>query len=217
MNWRVKFIDFPKQWEQQRSELLPLIERTIADGDLMLRQQLIDFETELALFNNSQYAVGVSNCTDGLRLLAHELDVGPGDEVVTVAHTFVATVSPFALRGAKVVFVDIGDDQLMDTSQLEYAVSPRTKVIVPVHLNGRTVDMDNVTRAADSVGATVIEDAAQALGATYQGHVAGTLGRASTYSFYPAKMLGALGDAGAVLTDDPLWPRVCIDFETTDG
>ncbi len=202
MNWRVKFVDYPEQWRRQRAHLLPIIEDTIARGDLMLRQQLADFETHLAQFNGSAHAVGVSNCTDGLRLMAHALDIGPGDEIVTVAHTFIATMSPFALRGATPILVDIGPDHLMDTDELQAAVTERTKAILPVHLNGRTVDMHAVQKAAESVGAVVIEDAAQALGATFDGRTAGTFGLASTYSFYPAKMLGAMGDAGAVLTDD---------------
>lgn len=202
MDWRVKFVDYPEQWRRQRDGLLPIIEDTVARGDLMLRQQLINFEEHLARFNGSARAVGVSNCTDGLRLLAHALDVGPGDEVVTVSHTFIATISPFVLRGANPIFVDIGADHLMDTDQLLGAVTERTKVIIGVHLNGRTVDMTPVLKAAESVGAVVLEDAAQALGATYDGRTAGTIGLASTYSFYPAKMLGALGDGGAVLTDD---------------
>lgn len=201
MSWRVKFIDFPLQWQQQREHLLPIIDDTLARGDVMLRQQLVDFETHLAEFVGTRHGVGVSNCTDGLRLIAHSLGIGPGDEVITVAHTFIATISPFVMRGAKPVFVDIGDDQLMDTSQLESAVTDRTRVIIPVHLNGRTVDMTDVLKVAESCGATVIEDAAQALGATIDGRTAGTLGLASTYSFYPAKMLGAPGDGGAVLTD----------------
>ncbi|MGX6600622.1 DegT/DnrJ/EryC1/StrS family aminotransferase [Micromonosporaceae bacterium Da 78-11] len=202
MDWRVKFVDYPEQWRRQRAELLPVIEDTIARGDLMLRQQLRDFEQNLARFNGSARAVGVSNCTDGLRLLAHALDVGPGDEVLTVAHTFVATLSPFVLRGAKPILADIGADHLMETGQLADLITERTRVIIPVHLNGRTVDMEAVQKAADTVGAVVLEDAAQALGATFDGRVAGTFGLASTYSFYPAKMLGALGDGGAVLTDD---------------
>lgn len=202
MSWRVKFVDYPEQWRRQRERLLPVIEDTIARGDLMLRQQLVDFEAHLASFNGSGCAVGVSNCTDGLRMLAHALDIGPGDEVVTVSHTFIATISPFVLRGAKPVFVDIGPDHLMDTDQLLDAVSDRTRVVIPVHLNGRTVDMAAVMKAADSVGAVVIEDAAQALGATFGERTAGTFGLASAYSFYPAKMLGAMGDGGAVLTDD---------------
>ncbi len=202
MTWRVKFIDFPEQWRRQADSLRPVIEETVANGDLMLRHQLRDFEASLAEFNTSKHAVGVSNCTDGLRLLAHRLDIGPGDEVVTVAHTFVATISPFVLRGATPIFVDVGADALMNTDLLAAAVTEKTKAIVPVHLNGRTVNMDGVLKAAKSVDAVVIEDAAQALGATYRGRVAGTMGWASTYSFYPAKMLGALGDGGAVLTDD---------------
>ncbi|ABL83717.1 MULTISPECIES: DegT/DnrJ/EryC1/StrS family aminotransferase [unclassified Nocardioides] len=202
MGWRVKFIDFPLQWEQQRAHLLPVIDDTLARGDVMLRHQLVDFEEHLAEFVGTRHGVGVSNCTDGLRLIAHSLGIGPGDEVVTVAHTFIATISPFVMRGASPVFVDIGDDQLMDTSQLEAAVTERTRVIVPVHLNGRTVDMTEVLRIAEACGATVIEDAAQALGATIDGRTAGSMGLASTYSFYPAKMLGTPGDGGAVLTDD---------------
>lgn len=202
MQWRVKFIDFPEQWRRQRDELLPIIEETIAAGDLMLRHQLADFERSLAAFVGTTRGVGVSNCTDGLRLLAHALDIGEGDEVVTVSHTFVATMSPFVLRGARPVLVDIGDDHLMDTDLLAEAVSDRTRAIIPVHLNGRTVDMDAVNEAAATVGAVVIEDAAQALGAQFRGRTTGTFGVASTYSFYPAKLLGALGDAGAVLTND---------------
>jgi dTDP-4-amino-4,6-dideoxygalactose transaminase len=207
VDWRVKFVDYPKQWQRQREELLPIIEDTIARGDLMLRQQLVDFESHLAEFNGSEHAVGVSNCTDGLRLLAHALDIGPGDEIVTVAHTFIATLSPFVLRGATPVLVDIGSDHLMQTEALADAVTERTKVVLPVHLNGRTVDMEAVQKAADSVGAVVIEDAAQALGATLDGQPTGTFGLASAYSFYPAKLLGALGDAGAVLTDDAALAR----------
>lgn len=202
MDWRVKFVDYPEQWRRQRDQLLPIIDDTLARGDLMLRQQLVDFENNLAAFNGSAYAVGVSNCTDGLRLLAHALDIGPGDEIVTVAHTFVATISPFVLRGATPVFVDIGPDHLMDVDQLVDVVNDRTRAVIPVHLNGRTVDMAAVRKAADYVGAVVLEDAAQALGATVAGRTAGTFGLASVYSFYPAKMLGAMGDGGAILTDD---------------
>lgn len=202
MGWRIKFIDFPLQWQQQREHLLPIIDDTLSRGDVMLRHQLTDFETHLAAFVGTRHGVGVSNCTDGLRLIAHSLDIGPGDEVITVAHTFIATISPFVLRGAAPVFVDIGSDQLMDTGQLAAAVTERTKVIIPVHLNGRTVDMAEVLRIAESCGAVVIEDAAQALGATIDGRTAGTMGQASTYSFYPAKMLGTPGDGGAVLTND---------------
>lgn len=201
MDWRVKFVDYPRQWRRQREQLLPIIDDTLARGELMLRKELTDFEDNLARFIGTAHAVGVSNCTDGLRLLAHALDLNRGDEVVTVAHTFVATISPFVLRGAKPVLIDVGADHLMDTDELSAAVTERTRVIIPVHLNGRMVNMAAVQKAAESVGAVVIEDAAQALGASFDGQTAGTFGLASAYSFYPAKMLGAMGDGGAVLTD----------------
>jgi dTDP-4-amino-4,6-dideoxygalactose transaminase len=163
---------------------------------------MLEFERHLAEFVGTREAVGVSNCTDGIRLLAHALDVGPTDSVATVAHTFVATISPFKLRGATPVLVDIGDDHNMDPHALEAAIDDRTRVVVPVHLNGRSCDMDPILKIAESVGATVVEDAAQSLGAKYKGRGTGTFGLAAVYSFYPAKLLGALGDAGAVVTDD---------------
>lgn len=202
MGWRVPFVDFPRQWLNQRDELLPLIDRTLSGGDLILRQQLFDFEEHLASFVGTTHAVGVSNCTDGLRLLAHALGIGAGDEIVSVAHTFAATLSPYVLRGATPNLVDIGDDHLMDCGQLSSAISPRTRVILPVHLNGRICDMRTITKVAAAADALIIEDAAQALGARWEGRSAGTFGLASTFSFYPAKLLGALGDAGAVVTND---------------
>lgn len=203
MTWRVPFVDFPLQWRQQEPHVLPIIQDTLAAGDLMMRHQLHEFEEQLAAFVGTRFAVGVSNCTDAIRLFAHAMGIGTGDEIVSVAHTFVATISPFALAGAEPVLVDIGSDHNLDTSLLRAATSDRTRVIIPVHLNGRTCRMDEVIKVADEVGAVVLEDAAQALGAKYRGQNAGTFGVASVYSFYPAKLLGALGDAGALLTDDP--------------
>ncbi|MHB8449158.1 MAG: DegT/DnrJ/EryC1/StrS family aminotransferase [Mycobacteriales bacterium] len=195
-------VDYRKQFRLEEPELMATIHEVLAGGDLILRHHLDEFERHLAEFVGAQEAVGVSNCTDALRLLAHDLAVGPGDEFVTVAHTFVATVSPFYLRGAEPVLVDVGSDHLMDPRRVAPAVTDRTKVVIPVHLNGRVCEMDAIRHAAAEVGAVVIEDAAQALGATYRGAKAGTLGWASVFSFYPAKLLGALGDAGAVVTDD---------------
>ncbi len=202
-------MDFPRQWHLQRDSLMPIIERTLAQGDLIMRQQLVDFEAHLAAFVGVAHAVGVSNCTDGLRLLAHALDVGPGGEVLTVSHTFVASISPFALRGATPILVDIGEDHLMDPGALAELLGGQppaggasSRLVVPVHLNGRACDMAAICQAAGDAGAIVIEDAAQALGAKVGGRSAGAFGLASAFSFYPAKILGALGDGGAVLTDD---------------
>jgi dTDP-4-amino-4,6-dideoxygalactose transaminase len=202
MTWRVPFVDFPKQFSQQEELLMKTIHETLSQGDLVMRRQMYDFEDNLAAFCGTRFAVGVSNCTDAIRLVCHALGVGPGDQAVSVAHTFVATISPFKLAGAEPVLVDVGDDHLIDPKALEAAVSERTRVVLPVHLNGRICDMEAVGRVAQSVGAVVIEDAAQALGATYRGEPAGSFGLAGVFSFYPAKLLGAFGDAGAVVTDD---------------
>jgi dTDP-4-amino-4,6-dideoxygalactose transaminase len=202
MGWRVPFVDFPEQFRRQEAELMSTISSVLAGGDLIMRRHLADFEDHLAQFVGTSHAVGVSNCTDAIRLVGHALEVGAGDEVVSVAHTFVATISPFRLAGATPILIDVGEDHNMDPVALDRVVNDRTRVVVPVHLNGRVCSMEDITAAAQRVGAVVLEDAAQAIGARYRGQRAGTFGKAAVYSFYPAKLLGALGDGGAMVTDD---------------
>jgi dTDP-4-amino-4,6-dideoxygalactose transaminase len=182
--------------------MLDAIHTVLDNGDLMLRQQLRDFEAHLAEFVGTTHAVGVSNCTDGLRLIVKALGIGEGDEVITVSHTFVATAAAVHHCGAKPVLVDIGDDHLMDPEAAAQAITPRTKAIIPVHLNGRICDMHRIKTLAEERGLLLIEDAAQALGATLDGTGAGAFGVAAAFSFYPAKLLGAYGDAGAVVTSN---------------
>jgi dTDP-4-amino-4,6-dideoxygalactose transaminase len=202
MDWKVRYVDYPVQFCQLEHEVLGTIRTVLAGGDLMLRQQLRDFELHLAAFVGTKHAVGVSNCTDGLRLILKALRVGPGDEVITVSHTFVATAAAVHHCGATVVLVDIGDDHLLDPDAAAQAVTPRTKAILPVHLNGRVCDMQRIQALAQRHGLLLIEDAAQALGAQYAGVGAGAFGVAAAFSFYPAKLLGAYGDAGAVVTSN---------------
>ncbi|HTQ40712.1 MAG TPA: DegT/DnrJ/EryC1/StrS family aminotransferase [Pirellulales bacterium] len=202
MEWKVRYVDYPTQFRGLESEVLATIRSVLAGGDLMLRQQLRDFETHLAAFVGTQHAVGVSNCTDGLRLILQALGVGAGDEVITVSHTFVATAAAVHHCGAKVVLVDVGDDHLMDPDEAAQAVTPRTKAILTVHLNGRICDMRRIKLLAQRHDLLLIEDAAQALGARYAGVGAGAFGVAAAFSFYPAKLLGAYGDAGAVVTSN---------------
>jgi dTDP-4-amino-4,6-dideoxygalactose transaminase len=133
--------------------------------------------------------------------------IGPGDEVITVAHTFVATISAIVHCGATPVLVDVGDDYNMDVEAFEAAITPRTRAVVPVHLNGRICDMGRIMQIADRRGLVVIEDAAQALGATFDGRMAGSFGLAGCFSFYPFKILGCFGDGGAVTTSDPAVAR----------
>ena len=201
MGWKVRFIDYPEQFRQLESEIMDTIRTVLSNGDLILRQQLKDFEADLAAFVGTNYAVGVSNCTDGMRLALLAAGVGPGDEVITVSHTFVATVAAIHHTGATPVLVDIGDDHNLNVKLVEAAITGRTKVIMPVHLNGRLCDMVKLMPMADRHGLLIIEDAAQALGGSIDRRKAGSWGLAGCFSFYPAKLLGGFGDAGAVVTN----------------
>lgn len=183
------------------SEIMGTIKMVLSQGDLMLRQQLRDFESNLAAFVGTRYAVGTSNCTDAMHLSLRAAGVGPGDEVITVSHTFVATAAAIHHVGASPVLVDVGDDHNMDSDAVESAVTPRTKAILPVHLNGRLCDMGRIMSLAEKHGLLVIEDSAQALGARFEGNRGGAFGVAGCFSFYPAKLLGAFGDAGAMVTN----------------
>ena len=201
MNWKVRYIDYPQQYQKIRSEVLETVDTVLSQGDVMLRQQLRDFESNLAAFVGTKYAVGASNCTDAMHLTLRAAGIGPGDEVITVSHTFVATAAAIHHAGATPVLVDIGDDHNMNVELVEEATTPRTKVIMPVHLNGRLCDMGELMAIAEKHNLIVIEDTAQALGGFYEGIKGGDWGLAGCFSFYPAKLLGAYGDAGAVVTN----------------
>jgi dTDP-4-amino-4,6-dideoxygalactose transaminase len=201
MDWKVRYIDYPQHYGQIREELLGTIDEVLTRGDVMLRQQLRDFEAHLAAFVGTAHAVGTSNCTDALHLSLRAAGIRPGDEVITVSHTFVATAAAIHHAGGTPVLIDIRDDHNMDVDQIEQAITPRTKAILPVHLNGRVCEMDRLMAIAAAHGLLVVEDAAQALGGSFKGTGAGAFGVAGCFSFYPAKLLGAYGDAGAVVTN----------------
>ncbi len=208
MSYRVPFIDPREHYRRIKSEVDFAITDTLAKGDLVLRQQLRDFENHLAEFVGVRYAVGVNSCYHALHFSLLAAGVGPGDEVITVGHTFVATVSAIVHTGAKPVLVDVRDDYNMAPDLFEAAVTPNTKAVIPVHLNGRVCEMNGIMAVAKKHGLAVIEDAAQALGATFQDKMAGSFGLAGCFSFYPFKSLGGLGDGGAVTTDDPKVARL---------
>ncbi len=198
----VRFWEPSKAFLQMEAEVMGTIRDVLAAGDLVMRHQMEDFEHHLASFVGTADAVGVSNCTDGMRLLLEAAGIGPGDEVITVSHTFMATMAVIHQVGATPVLVDVGDDHNLDTDKLDVAVTSRTRAIMPVHLNGRLARMDRVTEVAKAHNLLVIEDTAQALGGSYMGVRGGAWGLAGAFSFYPAKLLGAYGDAGAVVTSD---------------
>jgi len=200
--FRVPFVDYRKQYRSLKAELDAAIARTLGEGQLILREDVSRFEQDLAHLVGVREAVGLNSGTDALIFALRAAEIGPGDEVITVAHTFLASIASIVHVGATPVLVDVGDDYLMDMDAARAAVTDRTRAILPVHLNGRVCDM----RACDAIARerelVVIEDAAQALGATLDGRPAGSFGRVSCFSFYPAKLLGAAGDAGAACTDD---------------
>jgi dTDP-4-amino-4,6-dideoxygalactose transaminase len=202
MNYKVPFVDPRAHYAKLKPEIDAAIVACLSQGDLVCRSQLRDFEAHLASFVGVKYAVGVNSGYHALHFALLGAGIGPGDEVITVAHTFVATVSAIVHCGARPVLVDVGVDYNMDPDALDRAVTARTKAIIPVHLNGRPCDMEPVLSIARRHGLAVIEDAAQAVGATYEGRGAGSLGLAGCFSFYPFKVLGGFGDGGAITTND---------------
>jgi len=203
MAYRVPFVDPRTHYHRLKSEIDAAITDCLSKGDLISRQQLRDFEAHLAAFVGVKYAVGLNSGYHALHFALLGAGIGPGDEVITVAHTFVATVSAIIHCGATPVLIDVGPDYNMHPDLLEPAITPRTKAVLPVHLNGRLCDMERIMAIADKYGLAVIEDAAQALGARFKGTKAGAFGRAGCFSFYPFKVLGGFGDGGAITTDDP--------------
>jgi dTDP-4-amino-4,6-dideoxygalactose transaminase len=206
--YRVPFVDPREHYRKLKTEIDFAITDTLAKGDLVLRKQLSDFEQHLAEFVGIKYAVGVNSGYHALYFSLMAAGVGVGDEVITVGHTFVATVSAIVHTGATPVLVDVRNDYNINPDEFEHAITPRTKAVIPVHLNGRLCEMDRIMSIAEEYGVQVIEDAAQALGASYKGQRAGSFGLAGCFSFYPFKSLGGLGDGGAVTTNDPKVARL---------
>ena len=199
----VPLVDLKPQHAFLMPEFREAFERLALTGKLILGEEVESFEQELAGFCGVKHAIGVASGTDALLAAMMALDIGPGDEVITTPLTFFCTAGCVARLGATPVFVDIDPNTFnMDVTQLEGAVTDKTKAIVPVHLYGQACDMDAVMRVANARGIPVIEDAAQALGARYKDKPVGSIGVMGCLSFYPTKNLAGLGDGGAVLTDD---------------
>jgi aminotransferase EvaB len=195
--------DYLQEYDELREEILAAVDRVFRSGRLVLGQESLKFEREMASYLGVAGGVGVNSGTDAIYIALASLGVKAGDEVITVPNTAVPTVSAIRTLGATPVFVDISDDDfLMDVAQVEAAVTPRTKAIVPVHLYGQCVDLDPLMAIAERHGLKVMEDCAQSQGALYKNHQSGSVGHASAFSFYPTKVLGAYGDGGMVLSND---------------
>jgi dTDP-4-amino-4,6-dideoxygalactose transaminase len=200
---QVPFLDLMAHHEPIREEIDAAIQEVVRKSAFASGPFVAAFEKDFAMFCQSRYAIGLGSGTDALWLSLLALGVGPGDEVITVPSTFMATAEAISCCGAKPVFVDIEErTYTMDPALLEKAISPRTRAIIPVHLFGQPADMDPILDIARCYKLPVIEDACQAHGAEYKGHKAGALGMAGCFSFYPGKNLGAWGEAGAVITND---------------
>jgi len=199
----IPFVDLQTQFSSLRDEIIPAVESVMARGAFILGDEVEQFERSFAEFCDTDYCVSVASGCDALLWAIKACGLGSGDEIITVANTYIATVLAISQAGATPVLVDCLEDSFeMDPEKIETAVTPRTKAIIPVHLYGQSADMDTILALAEKHGLKVIEDAAQAHGATYRGRPCGSMGDVGCFSFYPGKNLGAYGDGGALVTND---------------
>ncbi len=199
----IPFVDLQTQYQGLKPEVDAAVLAVMQRGDFVLGRAVAEFEKAFAEYCGAEYCVGVDSGYSALELIIRAYDIGPGDEVITAANTFIATTLAISNAGATPVLVDCDPETYnLDANKIEAAITSRTKAIMPVHLYGQTADMDAILAIARKHKLYVFEDAAQASGARYKGRMAGSLGDAAAFSFYPGKNLGAYGDGGAVTTND---------------
>ncbi len=209
----VPLLDLRAQYKTIRDEVLKVTEQVYEDQAFILGKRVEAFEADFARYCHSRHSVGVSSGTDALLIALMVLDIKPGDEVIVPAYSFFATAGVVERSGAIPVFVDIDPKSYnIDPALIEKEITKRTRAIMPVHLYGQCADMDAINAIAKPRGIAVIEDAAQAVGAEYDGKRAGALGTIGCFSFFPSKNLGAFGDAGAVTTDDDAMNQKLVDY-----
>jgi len=201
---KVPFLDLKAQYESIRDEIAVALQHVLDNTAFAGGPFVEEFEKDFASFCKCEFAIGVGSGTTALWMALSGMGIGQGDEVITAPNTFIATAEAISFTGAKPVFVDIDEaTYTIDPEQLEAGITPRTKAIIPVHLYGHMADMDGILKIARQHGLFVIEDACQAHGAEYKGQPAGSMGDAGCFSFYPGKNLGAYGEAGAIVTNNP--------------
>lgn len=199
---QIPFVDLRAQFAALRDEIVPRVQRVMEDGSFILGPDVTRFEENFARYCGAAHCVGVESGTAALQLALQALDIGPGDEVIVPANTYIASAIAVSAAGAKPVFVDCDENYLIDATLLPEALTPRTKAVMPVHLYGQIAPMEPILSFARRHALRVIEDACQAHGATYDRKPAGSFGDVGCFSFYPGKNLGAYGDAGAIVTND---------------
>lgn len=200
---KVPFFDWAGLYAERASEFTRIFHETASRGGFILQKDVDEFEEKLAGFVGVKHVVGVSDGTNAILLGLRACGIDRGDEIVIASHSFIAAAQSIHFAGAVPVPVELAeDDWLIDPKAVEQAITPRTRAIMPVHVNGRMCRMDAIMEIADRHGLMVFEDSAQAVGARLDGRPAGTIGKWGSYSFYPSKTLGCFGDAGALVTDD---------------
>jgi len=206
----IKVWDYLKEYEQEKEEVMAALKKVLTSGRLILGESVQNFEAEFAAYCGVRFGVGVNSGTDALFLALKAIGIKEEDEVITVSNTAVPTISAICSTGARPKFVDIDPrTYLMDTKKLKDAVTVKTRCILPVHLYGQCVNMDDILKIAGEYGLKVLEDCAQSHGATFKGKKAGSLGDLAAFSFYPTKILGGYGDAGMVITNtDGLYEKL---------
>lgn len=200
----VPFLNLAAQYAALKDELLPAVEKVLAGGHYVLGPGVSALEQEIAALAGVRFGVGVNSGSDALTLSLRALEIGPGDEVITTPFTYIAPAESIHQMGARIVFADIDPRTFnLDPEDVALRINERTRAIVPVHLFGQAAPTAALAALAEPRGIAVVEDCAQAIGASWQGRPAGSIGRAGCFSFYPTKNLGADGDAGMIVTDDP--------------
>ncbi len=202
LHMNIPFFNYPRVYLDERDDLIKIFDDIGQRGAFIMQNDLLDFESALADYTDSNYSIGVANGTDALELALLSIGLQKGDEVIISSHTMIATASAIVTANGTPVPVEIGNDNLICPEAIESAINHNTVGIMPTQLNGRTCNMDKIMEIAEKKGLFVVEDSAQALGSSFNGQFAGTFGLAGGISFFPAKVLGCLGDGGGVLVQD---------------
>lgn len=208
--YKVPFVFYTREDNLFGKEIRKTQTRCEKNGDFVYRKAIVDFERNLAKFCGTKYAVSTGSCTGAMFISLKAVGIGQGDEVITVGHTYIATIDVIIAAGAKPILVDVQDDFNINPELIEKAITTKTKAILVVHLNGRMADMQPIMDIAKRHKLLVFEDAAQALGASYNGKMSGSFGLTGSFSFYPAKVLGSHGEGGALVTNSKKIADLCF-------
>lgn len=202
--YKINFIrnSFIRFYKKHKKELLSAFDKCMSNGDLILREEVSKLEDNMAKYTGTKYGIGVGSGTDALFLSLKALGIKEGDEVITVAHTFIATIQAIHWCGATPILIDVGTNELMDANLIEQAITPNTKAIIPVHFHGKVCDMEKILDIAKRYNLYVLEDACQALGSSQNGKMAGSFGDTGCFSFNTPKLMGGWGDGGMIVTSD---------------